>query len=264
MESNKIFIETYKGFTIEREADKETCNIADHSGNIVNKTTPYYLIHVKSSKKWFNTAYCYTNLSDIQKSIDFLKIRIDERIASERENKLTRINNRLKSKHATYVCNNVTIRVLFDMGIGGDYSQQNTKIYVNERALRNTYLKENFTFEDVLMQVYFNTISKYNIPDYSSEYTKKKYFKTHTTETIDLTILPIYEFLGKLVKLDNETFSPYHVRRHYRENSFFFEVMGGETKLVNLNQVKDLEIIGETNNLMCRMTALMKYSQFIE
>lgn len=264
MKSEKIFVESYKGFIIERESDKVTCNIADHSGNIVNKTTPYYLLSVKSTKKWYNTAYCYTNLIDIDKSIAHLKMRIDERIESERQNKLTRINNRLKSKHATYICNNVTIRVLFDMGIGGDYSQLNTNIYVNERPLRGAYLRENFTFEDVLMQVYINTISKYNMSDYSSELVKKNYFKIHTTETIDLTILPVYEYLGKLVKLGNETFSPHNVRRDYQNNVFKFEVFGGETKLVSLNDVKNLEIVGETNNLLCRMSALMKYSNFVE
>ena len=263
----KIQIETYKGFNIQRSTKIEDVKIADHSGKILNEVTPYYYIGVESTKKWYNTVGCYTSLeaNNLSNSIAYIKNGIDKHLETQKEYKLERIKNRMESRHATYICNNVTIRAMFDAGIGGDYTQRNTQIYVNEQPLRNTYLNADFTFNDVLEQVYYNTIAKHNISKYSSEYTKKNYFKNHTTETIDIGIIPIYTFLGNKVKFNEIEFEPVNVLRdRYENKGFTFKVLQGEDVFVPLEAVKTLLMVGEATNIVVRLQALMKLFQFIE
>lgn len=263
----KIQVEIYKGFNIQRDTEKVTCKIADHSGNVLNATTPYYSLSVESTKKWYNTACCYTSkeANDLKARIEYLKGQIDKHLETQKEKKLERIKNRMESRHATYICNNVTIHAMFDAGIGGDYSQQNTEIYVNEQPLRNAYLTPDFTFNDVLEQVYYNKIAKSNVSKYSSPYTKKNYFKTHTTETIDLTIVPVYHFLGLEVKYNEIEFEPIHVLKDRLEGKgFTFKVVKGEDVFVPLEDIKTLLMGGEATNIVVRLQSLMKKLQFVE
>lgn len=279
----KVKIETYtpmyeyRGFTIYRgdiPQWKADINYVDAQGNSVNDKKPLFSATIRKNKgasKNLNIHCAQFGGNDgleneyTDKNWEYTKGQIDKYLEYKREYKITRIKNRMESRHATYICNNVTIRAMFDAGIGGDYTQRNTEIYVNERPLRNAYLNADFTFNDVLEQVYFNTIAKYNVSDYSSQYTKKNFFKNHTTETIDITILPVYELLGKVVKYNEIEFFPYDVNRdRYERKGFTFKVIQSDDVFVPLEVIKTLQITGEATHPIVQLQSLMKYAQFVE
>ena len=185
-------IETYKGYDILMSNDKTDFNISDGKGIILNKVTPYYRIYIKQKKSYVSGS-CYTTKNG---DLTYIKKQIDNGIQARKERALELRKTRNESRFYTYICNNVTIRVLF-------YGY-NCEIFVNKRPLRHTRLSKDFTFEDVLAQVYYNTIAKYNVTYYDEQWLEGKKYANYInikTEVIDLDILPIYEYINRMICL---------------------------------------------------------------
>jgi hypothetical protein len=214
----------------------------DHDGTPSNKNVPLFYSEVIKNKRTKPERNLYvsmfggdklgdTHLSDME----YTKKMIDRHDELRRERILENWNNRNNTLHYTYECNNVTINVLQNLN-----DRIDTQIYVNERSLRNVHLPKNFTFNDILEQVYINTISKYNTTAFSKLNTK--IYKNKKVEKIDLTILPVYEFLGLEVDYKGKKFIPHNVFfSSAYDDKFVFETKDDKV-LISVDEIKDLEL----------------------
>ena len=166
--------------------------------------------------------------------------------------------NRKQSTLYTYILNNVTVKVTFDID-----NAYNTNIYVNNQPLTNVYLTNDFTFKDVLKQVYFNKIAKYGIT-FDNDFVKKSYFRDVQTFTIDLEVLPIYEYIGMVVEFKNEVHTIYNVWEHNNESDFKLFTDNGDIYL-NVDEIRDLKVIAlESETFIKSFTALKNKAKFYE
>lgn len=267
----------YRGFTIYKSnlaQWSKDINYVDANGKTVNNLKPLY--HAKAIKnKCLNKKDRFNNIYISQfggndgleneyteNNWTYTKKQIDSYIESQIEYKLKRIEVLKNSCYKTYICNNVTIRVFREQSPYNEYETMST-IYVDERALRNVYLKNDFLFHDVLKQVYYNTISRYNSPDFKDANKKTKYFKTISTEKIDLTILPVYEFLGLVCDYNGTIFTPINVNENYNEG-FKFQCFQSEPIEIEVDEIKNIKIVGESNNTMVLFCALKNKILFLE
>ena len=265
----------YKGYTVYRNQQgdlKKDCNFTDGFGKTMNNTTPlHYALVVKNGiKPYSERAYETVNLhvsmfgGDDRGSIDlcdfkYTESKIDEFILERKNKVLQKIENRKQSKLYTYVLINVTIVVTFDAD--DDYK---TNIYVNNKPLRYVYLTKDFTFNDVLKQVYFNVIAKYNVADFDSNFVKKNYFKDIQTFTIDLKVLPIYEYIGMVVEFKDKIHTIYNVWDHNNESDFKLFTDNGDIYL-DVEDIKNLKIISlESLDTMKSLIALKNKVIFYE
>jgi len=197
--------------------------------------------------------------------LDYTQKAIDRHIENRKENQLTKVNHHKNSRWYTYICNNVTINVFFDGGIGGDYINDRSEIYVNNRPLRSVSLTNDFTFNDVLKQVYYNTIANYNVYNFDSQYLKKNYFKNRKIETIDIDILPVYELLGAGIQYKDLVFAPTNVQKSCTYDGFKFTYDGNKEVIIPVNEIKDIifDVECELNEWL-KLSILTKKLQFIE
>lgn len=263
----------YRGYTVYRNQKgdlKKDCNYIDKFGNTVNNNIPIHsgLVLKNGVKPSSRRAYKTVNLNisnfggDVRGDINVCDLEhtrdvIDEHILERRNNTLQKIQNRKQSRLYTYILNNVTVIVTFD-----NDNTYNTNIYVNNHPLRNIYLTNEFTFKDVLKQVYFNKIGNYN--NYDSSFVKKNYFRDIQTFTIDLEILPIYEYIGMVVEFKNEVHTIYDVWEHNDESDFKLFTDNGNIYL-DVDEIKDLKVIAlESKSPMKSFTALKNKARFYE
>lgn len=265
----------YRGYTVYRNQKgdlKKDCNFTDGFGKTMNNTIPlHYALVVKNgvkpySKRAYETVNLHVSMfgGDDRACIDlcdfkYTENKIDEFILNRKNKVLQKIENRKQTKLHTYVLNNVTIVVTFDAD-----DNYETNIYVNNKPLRHVYLTKDFTFNDVLKQVYFNTIAKYNVADFNSNFIKKKYFKNIQTFTTDLEILPIYEYIGKIIKFKDKMHTIYNVWNHNNESDFKLFTDNGDIYL-NVGDIKDLKIISlKSEDTVKYLTALKNKVIFYE
>jgi hypothetical protein len=236
----------YKGYTIYKGDNPmyydKGHTYVDHDGTPSNKNVPLFYSEVIKNKRTKPERYLNvsmfggdelgdTHLSDME----YTKKMIDRHDELRRERILKEWNNRNNTLHYTYECNNVIINVLQNLN-----DRIDTQIYVNERSLRNAHLPKNFTFNDILEQVYINTISKYNTTAFSKLNTK--IYKNKKVEKIDLTILPVYEFLGLEVDYKGKKFIPHNVFfSSAYDDKFVFETKDDKV-LISVEEIKDLEL----------------------
>ena len=236
----------YKGYTIYKGDNPmyydKGHRYVDHDGTPSNENVPLFYSEIIKNKRTKPERNVYgsmfggdklgdTNLCDME----YTKKMIDRHDELRREQILKEWNNRNNTLHYTYECNNVTINVLQNLN-----DRIETRIYVNERSLRNAHLPKNFTFNDILEQVYINTISKYNTTAFSKLNTK--IYKNKKVEKIDLTILPVYEFLGLEVDYKGKKFIPHNVFfSSAYDDKFVFETKDDKV-LISVEEIKDLEL----------------------
>jgi hypothetical protein len=236
----------YKGYTIYKGDNPmyydKGHTYVDHDGTPSNKNVPLFYSEVIKNKRTKPERNLYvsmfggdklgdTHLSDME----YTKKMIDRHDELRREQILKEWDNRNNTLHYTYECNNVIINVLQNLN-----DRIDTQIYVNERSLRNAHLPKNFTFNDILEQVYINTISKYNTTAFSKLNTK--IYKNKKVEKIDLTILPVYEFLGLEVDYKGKKFIPHNVFfSSAYDDKFVFETKDDKV-LISVEEIKDLEL----------------------
>lgn len=265
----------YKGYTVYRNEQgdlKKDCNFTDGFGKTMNNIIPlhYGLVVKNNVKPYSKRAYETVNLhvsmfgGDDKKDINlcdfkYTENKIDDFIFKRKNEVLQKIKNRKQTKLYTYILNNVTVSVTFDAD-----DRYKTNIYVNNKPLRYVHLTKDFTFNDVLKQVYFNVIAKYNVADFDSNFVKKKYFKDIKTFTIDLEVLPIYEYIGMVVNFKDKNHTVYNVWNHNNESDFKLFTDNGDI-YINVEQVKDLKIISlESENTMKSLIALKNKVNFYE
>jgi hypothetical protein len=259
----------YKGYTIYKGDAPILYNkgggYVNADGTPANKNIPLFYSLVIKNKRSKPEPHLHVSMfgGDLNGDIDacdyeYTTNAIDKYIQNEREYTLKKWDKRNKRLHYTYICNNVTINVLQDL----NDTYLKSLIYVNERSLRNVTLSENFTFNDVLEQVYINTISKYNSCDFSMVNTKK--YQNKKTETIDLSILPVYEFLGLEVKHKDIVFIPYNVYFSYADNKYKFECNDNKQIMLSVDEIKEVELKEVEISSILALTILRHKHNFYE
>lgn len=263
----------YRGFTIYKGRTpiwNKDCNYIDKNGNPANDKKPLYhsMVIKNKSSNYYNQIYAsmfggndglendYTS-----ENWEYTKKQIDSHIENQREYKRKRIQIFKNSRFAVYECNNVTIRVLIEQSPYNKYENRAT-IYVNERALRDVYLSPDFVFTDVLKQVYYNTISKYNIPNFSDKDIKTNYIRNKSHKKIDISILPVYELLGFVCRFEGVEFIPIDVRK--TNEGFSFDCGKSGQIEITTGSIKNIEIIGEVNDTLINFVALKNKIKFYE
>jgi len=231
-------VETYKGTKILLDIKPVTHNICDHNG--VTLSGDFYYITTESYAKVYMGCknisiqagrYVHRTKSDIVKGIEYIKKAIDKEVEYQIKRQRKRIYAHKNSKITTFVLNNVTINVL-------QYDSK-LEIYVNEQPLRHPYLPENFTLNDVLLNVHTRTIAKYNVGKFSN--IKTNFYKNRITHTIDMSVLPLYEFLGECIKIKDRVVFPQNIRTNGRDNSISLVIDGGEYLEVSLEDISKIE-----------------------
>lgn len=243
----------YRGYTVFRNQQghlKKDRNYTDSFGKTMNNTIPlHHALVVKNgvkpySKRAYETVNLHVSMfgGDDMGTIDlcnfkYTENKIDGFVLQRKNRILQKVENRKQTKMYTYILNNVVVTVTFDAD-----DNHNTNIYVNNKPLRHVKLKTDFNFDDVLKQVYFNTIAKYNIANFDSDFVKKNYFRDIQTFIIDLEVLPIYEYIGMVVEFKGKTHTVFNVWNHANESDFKLFTDNGDI-YINVTEVKDLKII---------------------
>lgn len=260
----------HRGYEVYVAKKPSPYNYVNQDGTRSNDIKPCYETTVRRVKGQAHSTNIHVHLVGgndgieggyTPEQLEYTKAQIDQHIGWKKKSQKEAIENHKKSRHATYICNNVTINAFFHAGIGGDYTQDKTEIFVNEMPLRYAYLNQDFTFDDVLMQVYHNKIARYNVCTYEQQ--PKNFFKNKTVETIDISILPLYEYLGMILKFNGITFVPYNVHKTH-DKAFRFEHKG-EDVIIPLNRIGEIEVLAtEHNQVWESFTALKNKLNFIE
>lgn len=260
----------YRGYEVYVATKPSEMNYINPDGTRSNDIKPCYETTVRRVKGQTHITNIHAHLvggndgiegAYTPEQLEYTKQKIDERIGWNKKYQKTAIENHKASRHATYICNNVTINAFFHAGIGGDYTQKYTEIFVNEMPLRYAYLNQDFVFEDVLMQVYHNKIARYNVWTYEQQ--PKNFFKNKSVETIDMSILPLYEYFGMILKFDDITFIPYNVHKTH-DKKFRFKHKGKDV-VIPLNRIGEIEVLAtEHNQVWESFTALKNKLNFIE
>lgn len=261
----------YRGFTIYKGQTPiwyKDMPYSDGKGNKCNDKKPFYrsLVTKNKSTNFYNQIYVadFGGNNGLENEYtpenwEYSKKQIDRYIEVQREYKQSRIEVLKNTRFAVYECNNVTIRVLITQSPYNKYENY-CDVWVNERSLTRAYLKPNFTFNDVLKEVLYRPISNYKSYDFK-ENIKTNYIKNKTFEKIDLTILPVYEFLGVLCKFNDLEFIPMNV--HESENGFRFECVKSDDVDIPIENVNSIEIIGEPENTLVQYTCLKNKLRFL-
>lgn len=251
----------YKGLTIYR-SDKgilsKDCNYVDSEGNTMNKIKPLFYGYAKWTKHPNkSTGHLHVSMfggdnrdSENDSDVEYTKQRIDEYLKNREKRIIEKWKSHRSGKVRKYILNNVTIVAI--------WTTESKSIHVNDKHLRNVSLNKDFTFEDVLKQVYLNVIAKYNTYDP----TIPKYITDIKEIKIDLSILPLYEYIGYQVELNSEVFIIKDVWDYYYDDKADFKLITDKgDKLILLNDIPNIKLLGEVEG---DISILINKSNFYE
>lgn len=263
----------YRGFTIYRGQTpiwNKDCNYVDHNGQKCNDKKPLFSSFVTKNKSsnHYNNIYVskFGGNDGIENEYtpsqwEYTKQQIDKYIENQKEYKNKRIQVLKNSRFAVYELNNVTIRVLVEKSPYNEYENYCT-IWVNENRLYNAYLKPDFVFNDVLKNVYYNKIAKYNSSKFSDSGVKINYIRNKSFEKINISILPVYELLGLVCKWETIEFIPTNVRES--NEGFIFSCYKDKDLEIPTEKIIDIEPIGEVKDTLIEYVALTNKVIFYE
>jgi hypothetical protein len=261
----------YRGFTIYRGQTpiwNKDCNYVDHNGQKCNDKKPLFnsLVTKNKSSNYYNNIYIskFGGNDGIENEYtpsqwEYARQQIDKHIESQREYKNKRIQVLKNSRFAVYELNNVTIRVLVEKSPYNKYENYYT-IWVNENQLHNVCLKPDFVFNDVLKNVYYNTIAKYNRRKFSDSGLKTNYIRNKSFEKINISILPVYELLGLICKWGTIEFIPTNVRES--NEGFIFSCYKDKDLEIPTEKIADIEPIGEVKDTLIDYVVLTNKIRF--
>jgi hypothetical protein len=234
----------YKGFTVFKGDNpilSKDCNYVDAHGKTVNAKEPLFSSCVKKGNRYNNihsSMFGGDGKDPAYSDTDYTKKQIDDYLERRKERILESFKKHRSGKVRKYILDNVVITVIY---LEGEFKD----IYVNERPLRRVNLRYDFTFKDVLCQVYLKTIAKYNVTALK-DLRIPAYIKDIQEETIKLSVLPLYEYIGLVVEWNKEQYIIRDVWDYYYNDKADFRLLTDKGDLlIKVEDIPNLKVLGE-------------------
>lgn len=254
MNSQKTVIETYRGVDIfmNNEPVSNSVSITDKDGLKLNSIDkPYYSVSLGKYKNYTFQIGCYSPKSADEKTLKYVKSKIDSEIEYRSKKQLERINIHRESKHTKFIFNNVIVNAFM---YGSDIT-----IYVNDMPLRNVFVKD-ISLDSIKKSIHLCKRATCNVPNLTSF--KKNFYKNKNTVKVNIGILPIYEFIGNTITIKNKRIDVINISHSFLDNTIMIvDIKRNQTpaSIEDIESVKTMTPIQNVNILVALQNKLNFY-----